>query len=300
MQNSPSGHTAAQHDGPALWTARSALEWTRAHFSRCGIESARLDAELLLAEVLGLTRLGLYLDLDRPLSADERTRYKVLLRRRATREPLSQILGRHEFWGRNFVVSADVLTPRPESETLIEDVLRWAREQTAGTLLDVGAGTGCLAITLALELPEWRVLASDVSLAALRTAARNAKDLGARVHFLAADLLSPLASFPSLNAVVSNPPYLTDAALSGSMPEVRDFEPQIALRGRSPDGLGVHRALANDAAALLVPGGMLWLEIAPDQAVPLCGDLRDLGYDEPTALPDLGGSLRVVRAMRRL
>jgi release factor glutamine methyltransferase len=231
----------------APWTIRRVLDWTRDEFLRRKIESARLDAEVLLGKALGLSRMQLYLDMDRPLSTSELAVYRALVKRRTTHEPVSQIVGEREFWSRPFRVTADTLTPRPETELVVEHVLAMLRafpQEGRLRILDVGTGTGCLAVTLALELPDADVTAVDVSGAALKVACENAARLGAAVRFLHSDMDAQLSPEEVFDVVVSNPPYLAEADWVQAQPEVRLHEPKVALLGGDDDGLGFHRQLA--------------------------------------------------------
>lgn len=274
-----------------VWTVLKLVRWTADYFAGREIDSPRLDAELLLADTLGLDRVGLYLNFERPLQADELAGYREKVRRRASREPLAYILGRTEFWSLPFIVTPAVLIPRPDTELLVEEAL--PRLADAARVLDVGTGSGALAVALAHERPECTVTAIDVSAAALAVAAGNAGSNGVaeRIEFLQADL----AALPDgpFDLVVANPPYIPSGELTTLMPDVRDFEPQLALDGGC-DGLDAYRALARQTGAILAPGGWLLVEVGIGQAPAVQELFAGAGLTEIFISRDLAGIERVV------
>ncbi|MEW5852012.1 MAG: peptide chain release factor N(5)-glutamine methyltransferase [Myxococcota bacterium] len=283
----------------APWTVGRVMAWTREEFQKRKLDSPRLDAEILLGQALGLTRVQLYMDWEKPLKPEELTAFKNMVRRRAAREPVSLIIGEREFYGRPFKVTRDTLTPRPDTETLVEDVVRRHRGREGLRILDVGTGTGCIAITLALELPGSTVTAVDISAGALEVARENSARLGANVELLLSDMDGALAAAARFDVVVSNPPYLTEAEWKEAPPEVRDYEPRTALVGDDVDGLGHHRALAGKLWPRVLSGGGLWAELGWKQgpaAVTLWKDLA--GAADVTLLQDLEKRDRVVRVTR--
>jgi len=225
---------------------------------------AAFDAELLARCVLGWSRAKLLAHGDEPTSEEFTARFEALIARRERREPAAQVLGRREFWGRDFEVTRDVLVPRPETELIVEAALDLYPGPPPSRVVDVGTGTGCLAVSLALEWPGVDVIATDVSEAALRVAADNAARHGAagRVHLVRADLLTGLA--PGFDLVVSNPPYVRSGDRPALSPEVREYEPPVALFGGA-DGLDVVRALLAEAAAAVRPRGHLLMEFGAGQ-----------------------------------
>jgi len=235
-------------------------------FRARGVENPRLSAERLLCAVLDSRRIDLYLQFDRPLSPAEVSRYRELVRRRAQGEPLQYILGTTEFYGREFVVTRDTLVPRPETETLVEKVLSRMAGRAAPAVADVGTGCGCIAVTIALERPDARVIATDISEKALAVARRNAERHGVleRVDFRLGDLLSPLAGEP-VQVVVANLPYVSYAERPSLPREVRDWEPEVALFAED-DGLAVISRFVAQAPKVVVAGGFVALEIAMGQA----------------------------------
>ncbi len=283
----------------AGWTVRRVLAWTREEFTRRGVDNPRLDSEVLLAHALHVTRMQLYLDLDKPLLPAELATYKALVKRRAAREPVSHILGQREFWGRPFHVTKDTLAPRPDTETVVDDVLTWAKGRPAPLrVLDVGTGTGCLAITLALELAGSVVTAVDLSPAALDVARVNTAALNAPVELLESDLLAALPSDARFDVVVSNPPYLTTPEWEAADPEVRQHEPLLALVGGDEDGLALHRRLAATLRDRVNPGGGIWAELGWKQG-PAALALWQAAWPDATVtlLKDLEKRDRVVRVL---
>ncbi len=273
------------------WTVLKVLKWTSSYLAERGIDSGRLDAELLLADLLQLDRVGLYLNFDRPLTAEELGHFRERVGRRARREPLQYILGRAEFWSLSFRVGPAVLVPRPDTEVLVEEAL--ARALPAARILDVGTGSGAIAVALAHELPTARLTAVDLSEAALAIAEQNAHDNGVaeRIGFSRADLHAlPEGEF---DLVIANPPYIAEAEFAGLMPEVRDYEPQLALAGGA-DGLDAYRALARQAPRLLAAGGWLLVEIGAGQAAAVQELLAAAGLEEGFTRDDYAGLPRVV------
>ena len=278
-----------------VWTVLDLLRWTTRHFAERGIETPRLDAELLLASALGSDRLRLYVDFDRPVNEAERAVYRDLVRRRAGRRvPVAQLLGRREFWSLPLVVTPDVLVPRPETETLVAAALeRLADRGAARRVLDVGTGSGAVALALASELPGARVVATDVSEAALEVARSNARALGLaeRVSFALGDLFAPVAG-QRFDLLVSNPPYLGERQRATLAPEL-SHEPEGALFA-GEDGLAVLRRLVEGAAGALEPGGALAFELAPQQAPVVVDWCRAAGLLDVRVHRDLAKLPRVV------
>jgi release factor glutamine methyltransferase len=264
-----------------------------------GVDSPEWDAERLLRHVLGWDRAALVARPDATVEGKAEARFRVLLRERARRVPLQHLLGTQAFWRHEFLVTPDVLVPRPETELLVETALDLLRGVEHPLVVDVGTGSGCIALSLAAERPDARIHATDVSPAALAVAGDNARRLGLadRVSFVEGDLLQPLARhFGSIDLVVSNPPYVDEAARESLAPEVRDHEPSLALFA-SDHGLGVYRRLAPAAHTALRPGGTLILELGagqPDAVERICADA---GLRVVRVLPDLQGIPRALVAV---
>src|SRR5450755_2202817 len=226
-----------------LWTIESLLRWAADDFRSRGIDSPRLDAELLLAKALGTTRIQLVVDARRPLSPDELSRMRELVRRRRSREPVAYILGEREFYGREFRVDKRVLVPRPDTETLVEVALARTRGCSMSMrALDLCTGSGCVAISLARERPTASVVGVDLSADALAVARDNALRLGAyNVALREGDLFEGLGD-ARFDVVTANPPYIASSEIATLMADVRDFEPRLALDGGA-DGLALVRRI---------------------------------------------------------
>lgn len=275
---------------------RRILSWMQQDFAGRGIESARLDAELLLAKALGLPRMNLYLDLDRPLAPEERGAARALVQRRRSHEPVAYILGERAFYKHTFAVSPAVLVPRPDTETLVERALARLADDSPGPVLDVGTGSGCIGLSLLAERPALRADLVDLSPEALAVARDNAArlEVAERARFLEGDLLEPAEGPYAL--IASNPPYLRQDELETVAPDVRDHEPHLALVAGA-DGLEVHRRLATAAPAVLRPGGALLVEVGAGQAAEVRRLLEGAGFRDLAVYRDLGGIDRVVEGV---
>ncbi len=269
-------------------TAGEMVAMARAFLTRKGVESARLESELLVAHALSLTRLKLFLELDRPIQPHEIDAARDLLVRRGRREPCAYILGEREFFGRAFRVGPGVLVPRPETEHIVDRARDIARERAArGEPLrraaDLGTGSGILAVTLALEIEGLDVLAVDVSAQALDFARRNASSLCAeRVTFVEGDGFEVLLSEASgdkgrFDLVVSNPPYIPRSERATLAPEVAEHEPEIALFAPENDPDHFARRLLLERERLVLPGGVILVELGHDQAERVRSLARDCG-----------------------
>jgi release factor glutamine methyltransferase len=258
-----------------------------------GSTSARLDSELLCAQALGLRRLDLYLQFDRPLDEQELSSIRELVRRRGKGEPVAYITGQREFYGRGYAVTPDVLVPRPETETLVERAIATLRDRTTegARVADLGTGSGCIAITLAAELPGIEVIATDISAPALEVARSNAERLGVPVTFAEGSWADGLSGHFDL--IVSNPPYVTTGELESVDRDVRDFEPHGALLG-GDGGLDAYRSLLASLAGHLTTTRVM-LEVDPRRATEVAA-MFTTAYPDATAseIPDLAGRIRVV------
>jgi len=282
---------------PQTWTILELLRWTTRHFAALGIETPRLDAECLLAFALGVDRMRLYLDFDKPASPAERAAYRELVRRRADeRVPVAQLIGVKEFWSLPLLVTADVLSPRPDTETLVAAALdRLPERDTEARILEIGTGSGAVALAIASERPQARITATDVSPAALKVAERNARKLGfdGRIEFVEGSLFGPVLG-RRFELVVSNPPYLAESERSQLAPELA-HEPDVALFA-GPDGLAILRELVAGCAAFLAPEGGFALELAPEQAPSVAHWLREAGWGDVVTQRDFAQRPRVVSA----
>lgn len=267
------------------------------------IAEERRTASLLLEHVLGLNRARLISKSDDELAADSCERYLELIRRRALGEPAQYIVGHQEFYGLDFVVTPDVLIPRPETEFLVERVLELARPIENPVIADVGTGSGCVAVSLAVNLPRARVIATDISSEALAVAMANANRhrVATRVEFVEGDMLAPLNAMglgEAIDIVASNPPYVPSEPAGFLQREVRDFEPEIALYG-GPDGLGFYRSLLIESRSYLKPGGSLVCEIGFNQLESLSRLVGSTEWMHIDFIRDLQGIPRVLSLRKR-
>lgn len=293
------------------WTVGRLLTWTTDYLKQHGSESPRLDAELLLAEAQGCSRIALYTVFGEEPTEAQRTAFRALVKRRAEGTPVAYLLGRREFYSLSFRVSSDVLIPRPETEFVVVGLLDLvkqrakergeaaAREELA--IADVGTGSGILAVCAAKYVPTATVTAIDISPAALAVAKSNAADHGVseRIEFALSDLFAAIDSSRQFDVIVSNPPYVSESELAAASRDVRDYEPHLALVAGAR-GAEVIERLVPEAAARLRPGGWLLMEISPmiEPAVReiVAGDAR---LEFVATVKDLAGLARVVKARRR-
>jgi len=286
--------------------AETALELTRkaaAHMADRGIENARLEAELMLGSILGLNRLQLYMQFDRPIDGAQLEQFRSMVRRRLKREPLQYILGEAHFRTLRLHVDPRVLIPRPETELLVEQVLEFLRlEQRAGPVLDLGTGSGAIAISVAMESAVEQIVATDLSADALAVARDNAQRAGVveRIEFRRGSLWQAVRAAERFDVIVSNPPYIAERERDELQPEVRDWEPGQALFSGA-DGLNAVREIVAGAAARLNAGGLLAIEIGADQGAAVlelleCGP----GLAEYRIEKDLAGRDRIALARATL
>ncbi|WP_242392553.1 peptide chain release factor N(5)-glutamine methyltransferase [Anaeromyxobacter oryzisoli] len=271
--------------GPSSWTPLKLLTWTQGFFAQRGVDAPRLTAEVLLAHALSCDRVRLYLDFDKPLGEAELARFRDFVRRRADGEPTAYLVGSREFYGRPFAVDPRVLVPRPETELVLEAAL--AALPPDGAALDLCTGSGILGVTLALERPGARVLATDLSDDALAVARANAAALGAEVGFARGDLWEAVPADARFDVIVSNPPYVPRGELDTLQREVRR-EPRLALDG-GPDGADVLRRIVAGAPGRLAPGGTLVLEMHESHRELLPLLCREAGLERAEARMDLAG-----------
>ncbi len=275
------------------WTTLKILAWTKEYLLSKGVTNARLEAEWLLCAAMGLDRVGLYLQYDKPLNDGELAAYRALIARRARREPLQHILGSQEFCGLDYEVTLDVLIPRHDTELLVSEAI--TRRPTARTVLDIGTGSGCIAVSLQKKLPSAVVTATDISEAALTVARRNAKKHDSTIEFLLGSIFVPVAG-RCFDLIVSNPPYIPSADIDSLDQEVRDYDPRTALDGGS-DGQDIYRLLIPSAVEYLNPGGWLLVEIGVRQANDIEQLFKKTGrFYDPIIAIDPSGIERVVGA----
>jgi len=281
-------------------TVAAALARAIPALTDAGVDTPRLDAQLLLLWTLKCRREDLIREPERVLSERELLIYEKAISLRTQRRPLPYITGEAWFYGRPFKINRAVLIPRPETEMLVEAAREICRGESAPVLADIGTGSGCLAVTLALEIPEAQVWATDLSGDALKLARKNVVRyaLEERVTPLRGDLLAPLPPELRCAVIVSNPPYIPEAEISGLQPEVRDYEPRLALSGDGEatglDGTALHRRLLLEAPPYLKPRGWLLLEVGMGQAQTVAEAAQEVGYAEVAIREDLAGIGRVV------
>jgi len=308
----------------AEWTIGKLIEWTRAFFEKKDIPQPRLEAEILLAHVLGAERIDLYMKYDQPVAEAERAAYRDLVRRRAEREPTRYLVGGCEFMSLAMKVTPDCLIPRPETEMLVEEVLARSGAPRAATVksrvppneaaappdappapvtvIDLCTGCGCVAVSLAVNLPSAQITATDISPAAIEVARANAEGHGVadRIALLEGDLYAPLdaADVQPADFLVSNPPYVSEAEWAALAPEIRDHEPRAALVA-GPAGTEVIERILKGAPAYLKPGGTLLVEIGSEQGsavAALAAAVR--GLADVQVLKDYAGLDRILLARR--
>ncbi len=296
---------------PDAWTILKILRWTTDYFLEKGVSEPRASAEVLLAHVLGLSRLDLYLRYDQPLAPEELSRFKALMLRRRNGEPVAYLTGHREFWSLDFLVTPGVLIPRPETEILVSAAVEAAKDFLAAQNqrqpispwgLEIGIGSGAVVVSLAQELPRITWLALDLSAAALAVARDNARRHGVaeRLHLVRGDLVAGLKPQPRFALMVANLPYVPRGEWEQLPKDIKDYEPPAALLG-GEDGLDLIRVLSRQAHLYLQPGGCLALEVGAGQAERVRELLQQTGaYLNLEILADYQGIQRVVRARRSL
>ena len=285
------------------WTVLKLLQWTTAYFQRNNVPEPRTSAEVLLAHVLEQDRLFLYLNYDRPMETSELAAYRAYIKRRLGGEPNQYITGLQEFWSLPVRVSPDVLIPRPETEVLVQAVLEFLDKADPNVdILDLGTGSGAIAIALARELPAARIVAADLSMAALGLAQENAKlnQVDERIFFVRGDMFAAIpGGSQKFKVVVTNPPYISHAEISKLPREIRDFEPHHALEG-GPDGLTAIRHIIAEAPTVLSQGGALCMEMGADQTESVSALARDnQHYESYRIIKDYSGLDRVLVAVKK-
>ncbi|QDT46043.1 Release factor glutamine methyltransferase [Symmachiella dynata] len=282
------------------WTVGRVIDWTTGHLKKHGSDTPRLDAEILLAHARGCPRIQLYTHYDEVLDDEVRASMRALVTRRAQAEPVAYLVGHREFYGLDFHVSSDVLIPRPDTETLVLELLTLAAGRPGPQILELGTGSGCIAVATAANLPAAKIVAVDISPAALNIAVKNATahNVAERIDFREGDLFEPLDSEAKFDFVISNPPYIADAELAQLDADVRDHEPHLALAGGA-DGLDVIRRILAEAGQRLKSGGFLLLEIGAEQGNVLPELIAASGdYREARIVNDLAHRPRVAVAER--
>jgi release factor glutamine methyltransferase len=282
------------------WTVRALLNWTTEYLAKRGNDSARLEAQLLLAHVLNCSRIELIARSDDEPTEQEKSSFRELLRRRAEGCPVAYLLGHREFYLLSFDVTPAVLIPRPDTETLVLEALRFLEPRSSAQVLDLGTGSGCIAISIAHQRKSTHVTAVDLSPDALEVARGNARKHGvdSRMTFLTGDLFAPLPADRTYDLIVSNPPYISQGEFAELAVDVREHEPRLALDG-GVDGLAYYRRIANLAPNFLNPEGALQVEIGSSQLDAVTEIFRQTaGLTRVQSLKDRGGRWRVVTARK--
>ena len=277
-----------------VWTIATMLTWMKGYFGEKGVENPRLDAEVLLSHVMGKDRLYLYVHFDQPLEETELAALRLAVKKRATRLPVAYIVENKEFMGLDFKVTTDVLIPRPDTEILVETALKLLQTMENPHILDIGTGSGAIAVSVLVNIPSAQGTAVDISPAALVIAEGNANrhQVTERLTFCLGDLFAPVQG-QLFNAIISNPPYIPLADIGGLTPEVRQ-EPSLALAG-GEDGLDFYRRIIHEAKNYLAPGGFIALEVGFDQAQLVATMARETGlFKVSDIVKDYGGIERVV------
>ena len=295
------GRMTPAPQAPTVWTIKALLAWTTTFLKEKGHAEARLEAEILLAHVLECKRVDLFVRFDELPTDAQRAKFRELIQRRVGGWPVAYLVGSRAFYMLNFDVDPAVLIPRSDTETLVLEALKRLKPLAAPEVLDVGTGSGCIAISLAHQKKDARVTATDVSPDALAVAQKNAAKCGVadRLTFLQGDLFAALPAGRTFDLIASNPPYIAQSEFASLGADVRDHEPRIALDG-GPDGLAFYRRIANGATPFLKPCGSLLLEIGYTQEAAVRGLLAERPELEVGAtLKDMGGHPRVVTAKKR-
>jgi len=277
------------------WTVRRLLEWTEDFLRKRQVESPRLEAQILLAHALGCKKIDLYVRHEEEPPEVKRAAFREMIKKRAEGMPVAYLVGYRDFYSLDFLVTPAVLIPRPETETLVMEALRVVKAIDAPRVLDVGTGSGCIAVTIARQHKTARVTATDLSADALAVAGTNAQRHGVtdRVTFVQGDLFAPVSQ-GAFDLVVSNPPYIARAEFAALDAGVRDFEPRSALDG-GIDGLDYYRRIANEVPRALRPGGTVLVEIGLTQE-PAVRDLFAAQLEPGPTFKDRAGRPRVVSA----
>ena len=279
-------------DRKEVWTIGKILNWTKQYFEEKGVDTPRLDAEVLLSHILKCDRIHLYVNFDRPLVEEELAAYRQMVKARVQRMPVAYILGEKEFMGHTFRVTPDVLIPRPDTEILVEEAIRLLAEKDSPRIVDIGTGSGAILLSVLKGTEGGTGVAVDLSPNALAVAKSNGECLGLaeRADFRLGDLYAPVDGL--FDAILSNPPYIPVRDMAGLAPEVKQ-EPEMALVG-GEDGLDFYRRLIDDAPRYLKEGGVVLFEVGIYQAQDVAELGKTRGFRMQRILPDYAGIDRVV------
>lgn len=283
------------------WTVRRVLEWTIGHLKKHGSDTARLDAEVLLAHARGCSRIQLYTAYDEILPDAARQKMRDLVKRRVNAEPVAYLVGTKEFYSLAFEVNRDVLIPRPDTELLVMETLRLVKEIAAPTILELGVGSGCISTAIAVNSKTARLVGIEISPPTMAVAQRNLErhKVADRVELRCGDLLGPVKKGELFDVLVTNPPYIPTAEIQTLAPNVRNHEPHRALDGGA-DGLDIIRRIAAEAPAFVKPGGWVLIEFSPEQADVVLAIFQQPGsaFEQAAIVSDLAPLPRMLRARR--
>jgi release factor glutamine methyltransferase len=295
-------------DHQRVWTLLDTVAWTASYFKEKGVDSPRLTAEMLMSHCLDMDRIALYMEFDRPLNSGELARYKALIQRRVQREPVAYITGKKGFWDIEVAVSPHVLIPRPDTETLVEAALsvltqfQQRQGETPLKILELGAGSGAVIISLARAMPGHHYFAVDVSPAAAETTLGNARSLQCvpGLSVVSGSWFEPFGPKAAFDLIVSNPPYIPTRDIEILAPEIQNYEPRLALDG-GLDGLDCITEILSRAVAYLNPGGVLLMETGFDQKDSIEALVEDMPiYEDFQSIRDEAGHHRVVKIKKRI
>jgi len=273
------------------WTILKILNWTKDYFTEKGLENPRLNAELIISHVLDYTRLDLYVHFEECVSDEHRAEVKSLLLRRAKGEPLQYVLGETEFYGFRMFVTPEVLIPRPETEYLVEKIVK--EHSSLPSILEIGSGSGCISIALKKNFPEAEITSLDISDRALEIARKNADENEVEISFIKSDVFQHVEG--KFKVIVSNPPYIPDYEYKELSNEILKFEPKLALEA-DDDGLFFYKKIIRESAEYLLPGGYLYFEIGYNQGERIKEFAKSNGFGEIEIVNDLNGFERIVKA----
>lgn len=273
------------------WTILKILNWTKDYFTGKGLENPRLNAELIISHVLEYTRLELYVHFEESVSDEHRVEIKNLLLRRAKGEPLQYVLGETEFYGFRMFVTPEVLIPRPETEYLVEKIVK--EHSSIPSILEIGSGSGCISIALKKNFPEAEITSVDISDEALKIAQKNAEENEVEINFIESDIFQNIEG--KFKVIVSNPPYIPDYEYKELSSEILEFEPKLALEA-DDDGLFFYKKIIRESPEYLLPGGYLYFEIGYNQGKRIKEFAKSNGFGEIEIVNDLNGFERIIKA----
>ena len=289
--------SAAESAPAQIWTVRALLQWTSEYLRKSGVESAAFEARLLMGHALQCTPIEVVTRYDEEPADSARAAFRELIRRRVDGWPVAYLTGTKDFYLLAFEVNPAVLIPRPDTETLVQTAIDGLKSHSRPTALDLGTGSGCIAISIAHRVKTAGIVATDVSPDALAVAQRNARKHGveSQLRFYQGDLFAAVSDGSKFDWIVSNPPYIAPSEIETLAPDVRDHEPRMALDG-GPDGLAYYRRIAADAGRYLEPGGRVAVEIGYQQEEAVRGIFATAGWSASAAIRDMAGRPRVVVA----